>query len=273
MAFRKTYKRKASKKRIYKRKTYRKKTSPLKKMVKQMIARSAETKLLQGPLVNKQLYTADAVNFADNVIPMGPNNVTLALQQGPGQGQRIGNVVNTKKLTFKGSINATPYNVTTNPTPRPLMVQFIFCYDREDPNDAFSPAAGNVFFQNGSSTAGFTNTLTDIWRPINEDRFRVFARKTFKLGFAQYAGTTANTTNQAQHQAYANNDFKLSHIFSFDLTKWYPKVVKFDDNLSIPMTRNVYCFIQYVDALGGSMVAPYEACEVSYCLNYMYEDA
>lgn len=271
MAFRKTYKRKASKKRIYKRKTYRKKTSPLKKMVKKMIAKAAETKVLQAPLVNKQLYTSDAINFPDNVIPLGPNNVTLSLTQGTGQGQRIGNVVNTKKLIFKGSINPNPYNVTTNPTPRPLMVQFIFCYDREDPNDAFVP--GSTFFQNGSSTTGFSGTLTDIWRPINEDRYRVFARKTFKLGFADYAGTTGNPTNQGAHQAYANNDFKLSHIFSFDITKWYPKVVKYNDNLANPMTRNIYCFVQYVDALGGGMVSPYEACEMSYCLNYMYEDA
>lgn len=271
MAFRKTYKRKASKKRSYKRKSYRKKASPLKKMVKKMIARAAETKMLEAPLLDKQLNTSDSINFPDNVIPLGPNNVTLALTQGTGQGQRIGNVVNTKKLIFKGSLNPTQYNVTTNPTPRPLMVQFIFCYDREDPNDAFVP--GSTFFQNGSSTTGFSGNLSDMWRPINEDRYRVFARKTFKLGYSQYAGTTANVTNQGANQAYSNNDFKASHLFSFDLTKWYPKVVKFNDNLSNPMTRNIYCLVQYVDAFGGGMVSPYQAAEMSYCLSYKYEDA
>lgn len=268
---RKSYKRRAPKRTFAKKYKRGTKKPAIKRMIKTALARSVEVKCMQAPLLDKKLKTQDNVLFPDNVIPMGPNQVTLPLTQGTGQGQRLGNIVNTKSLTFRGSLNPTPYDVTLNPTPRPLMVQFIFAYDREDPNDAFIP--GSSFFQNGSSSTGFTGTLTDIWRPINSDRYRVFARKTYKLGYSQYAGTTANVAYQGANQASSNNDFKLAHLFNFNLTKWYPKRVKFNDNLSYPMTRNVYCFIQYVDATGGAMVSPYEAAELSYTLEYKFTDA
>lgn len=274
MAYRKYSRKTYRKKGAYKRKSYAKKTrkiSPMKRMVRMEIARAAETKSVQSPLVDKILYPSNAVNFPDNVIPLGPNNVTLSLQQGAGQGQRIGNVVHTKRLTWKGFLNPLPYNVTTNQVPRPLMVEFIFCYDREDPNDAFVP--GSTFFQNGSSTVGFANNLTDLVKPINEDRYRVFARKTYKLGNSSYPGSSGAAPYQADNQFGNNNDFKLNHKFSFDLTKWYPKVVKFNDNLANPMTRNIFVLVQYVDAYGSSLGSAYQACEMSYCLEYKYEDA
>lgn len=62
-------------------------------------------------------------------------------------------------------------------------------------------------------------------------------------------------------------------MFNFDLTKWYPKRVKFNNNLAISMTRGLFCFMQYVDATGGAMASPYQACELSYCLEYKFSDA
>lgn len=272
MAYRKRTFKKA--KRTFKRKSYAKKSrkvSPLKKMVKQIIARNVENKSKQFWVNDQVLYPSNATNFPNNVLQICPNSSTLAIVQGLGQGGRIGNEIKTRKLVMEGIFAPLPYDATTNANPRPVEVQMIFFYDREDPNNP--PIVGSTFFQDGSNSTGFQNTLVDLIKPVNEDRYRVFSRKTFKLGYSQYAGSATNTTNQSIFQAYSNNDFKANHRFKIDCTKWYPKTVKFNDNLSDPMTRGLYCLVQYVDAFGQSFLNSSAIVELTYSVNMVYEDA
>jgi len=272
MAFKKSY-RKKSTKRTYKRKSYARKgkSTPMRKVIRREIARTEEVKAKQQFVSLKQLWTTGNVNFPNNVVSLGPQPGSLPINQGTGQGDRIGNKIMTKKLTFKGVITPVDWDTTLNPNPRPLQVKMVLLYDREDPNDP--PIPGSTFFQDGGSTTGFTGTQMDLIKPYNEDRYRILMTKTWKLGFASYTGTASSSANQLEWQAYSNNDFKLNINFNIDVTKYYPKQVKFNDNNSTPMNRGLFALFYCISADGTVMPAAWQPAWLTFMQDYRFTDA
>lgn len=268
MAYRK---RKTFKKKAFKRRSYAPKKKALRRMIRKVISRTSETKSKQMFLANKPLYSFNNLNFPNNVILLGPNSLNMPVSQGTGAGERIGNRITTKKLLFKGVLTPLPYNATSNQQPRPVQVKMVIFYDRDDPNT--TPVPSSTFFQSGSSSDGFTGTNMDFLRPYNTDRYRIMKQRTFKLGFSQFAGSTTVPGQQADYQAYSNNDFKYNCNFSVDVTKYYPKQVKFNDNLSDPMTRGVYALFYYVNADGSIPASTNVPLMINYMQDYQYSDA
>lgn len=271
---RKTYRRKAPKK-TSKRKSYapKRKAMPLRKMIRREIARNVENKTVQ-----KYVYSVGLVGPADsgtfnttNIIPLGPDPASLVINQGTGQGQRIGNQIKTKKLTIKGTIVPRQYDGTFNAPMLPYQVKVWIFYDRTDPTAV--PAPLTNFFQNGNTTKGFQNDLVDLWSPVNTDRYRVLATKDFKLGFAGYTGTGNGTGVTIANQYFSNNDFKLNCNFNFDLTKHYPQMVKFDDGSTTPTTRGLFMMWTMAYANGGNMILGQTPVDLSYVQDYHFEDA
>lgn len=263
------YRKKAMKKRAPKRKAYKRKGSKLlKKMIRREISRDVENKMVQSFNLGKDLDTPATASWElTNIIPLGPGTGGVLINQGVGQADRVGNTIRTKKLTFKGSLIANPYNATSFPTPLPVQVKMWIFYDKANPTTFPSPTAD--FFQNGSSSRGFLSDLVDFWAPVNLDRYRVLTTRTFKLGYSSYQGSGS----AAALQFMANNDFKLNVNFSVDLTKYYPKVVKFNDNTSVPSSRNLYAMFEYASAAGGQFGSGIKAVNLSYMQQYVYEDA
>lgn len=273
MAFKK-YSRKGSrkgKKRTYKRKSYAKKVTPMKKMIRREIARNVENKTVQMFDFSRQLRNQlDSEFDAKNVIALGPDPSSILISQGTGQGGRIGNRIRTKKLMFSGVLNPNPYDQFYNAYPQPTHVKMFFFYDKTDPNALPQPATANDFFQNGNSARGFQGDVSDCVMPVNADRYRVLTTRRFKLGCAQYSGSGAN----ANLGNFANNDFKLNCEFKIDLTKYYPKDVRFPDNSSLPTTRGLYCMIVFGTADGLVHGGDYSrAVTIQYVQDYHYEDA
>lgn len=271
MAKRRTLRRKTT--RRYKKATRRKsgrKNGPMKRMIKKIIARDVENKTVQQTVSTKTLSVpADAAGFdAFNVISLGPDAVSLAITQGSGQGNRVGNTIKTKMLKIKGSVFPLPYNVGTNAIMRPMNVRMWVFYDRQNPTSFPAPAVGANFFQNGSSSVAPSGEQIDMWRPVNTDRYRVLEQRTFKLGYANYAGTVPGPDSQF----FANNDYKLNVQWSFNLTKHYPKIVKFNDNLTVPTTRHLYLLTEVVP-LSGSFVSTTIPVGMQYIQDYTFEDA
>lgn len=266
------------KKKVYKKKIVRSKRRPkvglasVKSIVKRAIARNTENKTQQYFNLNRNLSSVGSGIDTANIINLGVGTATLVVSQGPGQGQRIGNVIRTKKLTFKGTLVPAGYNDINNPQPTPLQVKMIIFYDKSQPNQAPNPYFNGDFFQNGSATANFANDLVDLWRPVNTDRYRILASKTFKLGYAEFTGVGAYSGAQQSQGNFSNNDFKLSCNFSFDLTKHYPKMVKFNDTAGLPTTRGLYCLVLPVWANGGQGT-PINMANIQYMVSYQYEDA
>lgn len=270
MAFRKkTYRRKAPK-RTYKRKSYAKKVSkPIKTAIRREIARNTENKKSQYYSNQRTLVTPiDSALFnTSNIIPLGPDPASVVISQGTGQGQRVGNEIKTKKLVFRGTLFPMPQDANFNSIPRPMMVKMWIFYDKTDPTAVPSPV--NNFFQNGNTQRSLQSNLTDMWAPVNTDRYRVLTTKMFKLGTASYDGSSL----QPGQQFYANNDFKYNCTFSMDLTKHYIQRVKFNDASTVPTTRGLYCMFEYVSANGGVWPIGTTAAAVTYMQDYEYEDA
>lgn len=242
----------------------------LRRVVKSVITRVAETKTAQRYNLGQSVVPANATTFQANIIELGPGS-SMVISQGSGQGQRQGNQITTVSHTFKGNLVAFPWNTTTNPNPRPLNVKMWIFYDKTDPVALPQPVT-LPFFQEGSGVVGFANDLVDMWRPINTDRYRVLTSKTFKLGFSQNAGTATSTSNQGQFQAYSNNDYKMNCAFSFNLTKHQVKKIRYNDANNEPTTRRMFCMVQPVDATGGTLDQTWIPCGISYMEDFRYKD-
>lgn len=242
----------------------------MRRLIQQEIAREVENKDTQYYNLSKDLVGVASATFQDNVIQLGPNNngtESLVIQQGVGVNSRVGNKIKTKYLMMKGTIVPLPYNATTNTAPAPLMVKMVVFYDRTNPTQEPQPAT-NMFQQQGAN-AGFFNDLTDLWRPYNTDRYRILTTRSFKLGYANNGGTGA----QAGFQNLANNDFKMVANFKINLTKYYPKHVKYDDNAQEPTTRGLWCLFYYVAASGNIIPGTQVMANVQWMVEYKYEDA
>jgi len=260
--------------------TYRKKrggvrrrtsTKRLKRTIRRQIRSATETKSVQRYNLGQNLVPSNHAGFLANIIELGPGT-TLAITQGVGQGQRVGNRIETVRHTFKGTLVPTGYNATTNNNPTPCAIKMWIFYDKTDPVAVPNPI-GNPFFQDGNGVSGFANDLADNWRPYNSDRYRVLTARTFKLGFSEYAGAAANADNQAYNQAFSNNDFKLNCSFKINLTKYQIRKIRFNDNNIEPMTRRMFCMWVPVFANGAQMNNNTIPATVQYMEDYQFKDA
>jgi len=250
-----------------------KNTATFAKKVQAIVSRNVENKTIQQsyenvPIKNRNSSLWLSENFG---IPLSPQSGTLDIFQNVTQSGRIGNSIKIKKLTMKGVMFPAPYSVLTNFAPKPVEIKFWFGYQRNTPT--IKPTAFDTFFQNGSSSQDFNATLIDMVKPTNNDMFRIFKTRTFKLGFDNYehAGIDNN------QQRYANNDFKMNHKFSFDLTAYVVKMYKYlDSSNANNMQRGLYLFCEAVWS-NGSSNSLLQVAEVtslmSYTLSCDYEDA
>lgn len=268
----KTYRKKPTK-RTYKRKSYARKTvkKPLRKMIRAEIARNIENKSKQTYNTAYQLFPSNSTSFPLNVIELGPNPTTLPINQGTGAAGRVGNRIKTKKLAYKGTLVMQPYNAATWPFPQPVNIKLVIFYDRTDPTAV--PAVSTDFFQDGGSTAGFTSSAVDLWRPYNTDKYRILTTRNFKLGYASSTGTDSGGTNDDNAQYWANNDYKLNCNFSVDLTKYYPQTVMFNDNSSTPTTRGLFALWYITTVHDTGFQAAWIPCKLMSMQDYVYEDA
>lgn len=254
------------------RKSYARKgrsVASVKKIVKRMLSANIETKCFQFLGTGHDILPSNSPGFDGQIIAVSPAATYLAINQGLGQGGRIGNKITIKKLTMDGVMFPLPYNATTNLTPAPIQVKMWIFYDKEEPNAVPAPQASADILQFGSTSLPFQNELFDHTMPINLDRYRVLTTRTYKLGYASYGGTGA----QPQQGNFANNDFKLNCRVKVNLTKYAIKKVVYRDNTSNPTTRGLYAMFQPVYANGNPIGSTQIPARLEYMLNVEYEDA
>lgn len=223
----------------------------LKRKVNRMAPESKNRELFN---YNRDLYSFDNGSgpfAAGNVIPINFSSGSLNIQQGTGNGQRVGNRLHVKSLTFKGTLSPYPYDALSNPTPKPMQVNMWFFYQRDAPA-SIPTNPQNDFFESNSATAALRGDLTDLWSPINTDKYRLLGKRTFKLGHA--ASWLPANVGQVTNNTFYNNDFKLNCNFSVNIAKMIPKLVRYIDNNVDASSRGVYVMIEPVWADGT--VAP-----------------
>jgi len=239
----------------------------VKTIVKKAIARNVENKTNNYLSTGTSIYPSNSASFLSSIIPLSPYPAFIDIDQGPAQGERIGNKIKIKSLRLKGVMYPRGYSATNNLTPQPVQVIFWLLYDKQ--NSTIIPAPGADFLQFGNASIALQNDLVDCWAPVNTDRYRVLKKKVFKLGFADYSGTGTNVVSQS----YTNNDFSLNKTFSINLTDYVIENVKFNDNNTSPTTRGLFWMFTAVNALGTNMSATTIPASMQWNLSCDYEDA
>lgn len=251
-------------------------TRALAKMVQSIISRNIENKAYQAAYqMPVQATQPDGAVSWFGLIPVSPYydpgapiGSIVRIEQGVEQAMRVGNTIRTKRCIFKGVMYPLPPNEGTNPDPCPMEVcMWIFKIKDQKNGAALTNAqyfVNNEFFQSSNSTTGVTGDIINMVQTINADNIKLYYKRVFKLGFA--SGATLTNDNP-------NNDFALNRKFSIDITKYLPKVIKYDDDNENPSINPVYCFIAPFRADGSVYDGNYKVINVDYELNYVYEDA
>lgn len=270
----------------------RKPTRAFSKAVQSVISRNVENKIYQAMFIMPCYYASsspDVMNWR-GLFPItpytsagSPLDSTISIVQGTSQKARIGNVIRTKRAVLKGVLVPKLQDPTINPEPRPLEVcmwifklkGFASTGSLGDTIDGAEYVLENHFFQNataGGTSEGLTGELMDIIRPVNQDVVQLLYKRVFKVGWSEI--TNSNQGNIGNNQRYLNNDFKYNQKFSIDVTKYIPKIIKYNDNDDAPNIRNTYVMICPYNADGifstNSSLYPLTA---HWSLEYTYEDA
>lgn len=253
----------------------------IKAVVKKVLGRQVEVKsVTTNATAVPYSKQASSVNYYDNnVILITPNSTRGAIVQGTGAADRIGNEIRVKKAFMDLVLYPKPYSATINTNPSPLMVTFWCVTPREgfvapiDMIDLFQ----NQLFQTNNSYTGYQSNITDIIRPVNEDRLIVHWKRTYKLGHStMYASPNAATgtgNNSGPYNAqWANNDYKMNHKLHFDFTKHISKTIKYNDNGTLPEAKTLYLLISIARADGTSIVSTDLPCDIYYQHNIQFTD-
>lgn len=248
-------------------------SKPMKLAIRKEIKREVEVKSRQTYYGTVGLYgpASAAFNSVNNWV-VCPSNTACDIQQGTGEGQRIGNQVRTRKLVFSGVFTPLPYSATTNPDPQPMEVKMFFYRERADP--AVLPSApATDFFQFNNTTNAIPDSLMSQIQVVNTDKYQLLTTRSFKLGYSFSSVAAAASGSVSIGQILPNNDFNLNYKFEVDLTKYLPRIVRYNDNNAEPTSAGVYCLIvpAYADGTAiGTSALPLQLAAV---LNYEYEDA
>lgn len=247
------------------------KKTAIQKIVKREIALNVENKCRQYIQSSLNLYGQGASNAnldTSNILILSPHSLGLDIFQGTNQGARIGNRIKLKSLHFKGTLVPLPTG-TNYAAIVPLQIKMFFFYDKDDGSAIPTPNTNGDFFQFNGTSLGVADSLTSLWMPVNNDRYRLLATKTFKLGWQTVASTGTGANGILN---YANNDFKLNQNFSINLLKHAVSNVLFKDNNGDPTTRGIFCFITCLSAT-GSPIGSGQVANIKYMLDCQYEDA
>lgn len=259
-------------KRVMRRRNNRKKSTStvsktVKKYVKKEIARQAENKV-----VNIQQAREFGSYLDSNTMNVFPVTPYPTLFPGPTIGassnNRIGNEVRTRKVMLNYVLRPTVYSVANNPNPVPVHVQMYLGYVKQSSGVLPTSSEFNFFYNNGSSAFAPSATLADLISEENSQRFTILKKWTHKIGFANYAGSGG----QLAWQTNANNDYKANVTKKLDITKLYPKIMKFDDTSQAIQGRGLFLWYQAISANGNALAAGIRPVAIEFWIHLNFED-
>jgi len=205
------------------------------KKVQSIISRNNENKFTSTISYNDAVARTDA-NSAYTFFNWSPGKDATGsrlfnLLNNSTEGARIGNQILLKRWIIKGLIQPVVSNTTT------MLNSFVGYVDvyfgKLLKNTTQVASSLDKLYQNGVSTTTPTCVSTDMLNPLNKDNYKVYYHKRFKMG----AASDYSTYDADGHTGHpANNDFKLSQTFGFDVCKYIlkNKHLKFEDNPSSP---------------------------------------
>ena len=272
-------KRKSGRKGVRRLRKHSKKTqkvsATVKRYVKRAIHSTLENKRFTIETADTLAASSNATNFqAGNIWQLTPSSATnswYTIAQGTGEGSRVGNEINLRSAHFRYVMYPLAYNVTSNPTPKPLDVMlFIFSVKRGVLSNTVLDA-WNIFntniFANGSSSNGTTNNLFDAVSVFNSDVVTLHHRRIIKLG------ANSNILQTGGSAGFANNDYKYNAMGTINISKYLPKKITFNDSDSNSTSKQVFLIISPMNADGTTIASTAFPLAVYSGLDLKYEDA
>lgn len=260
------------KKRTYKKKTGTKKVSLA---VKKYVSRTLHTQIENKTSLYTGSVAVTAYNFNSTmqVLSMIPY---AGIVQSSTQAGRIGCEIRTRSCYFNFSLSPSSYNASSNPFPTPQEVLIMFGKVKNSRAQVPVSADFAKLWQDGSTSHAPFSTTLDLLQNVNTDFWTVYKIIRCKVGYAIANNSfgsppTASGANTAAY-FYANNDYKLNVCRRINITKYCPKIVKFNDTTSQPTNDGLYMWVMAVPADGSTQIAS-NAIQMQYTLNYVYEDA
>jgi len=236
-------------------KLYKKK--PLKKLTKTDINRA----------ISRRLENKVTCDFAANqtIIPAAvgapPTTRYLLpiLGQGLGQGNRIGNQIHIRsgKLCMFVNCNRNSANMINSP----LMVR-VWVLSSKLTNANAAPAFTS-FFQTGSGTAGFQESMLDMLLPVNKDAFTVYFDRTYKIGLGSVYSTVTDTTNSLDSSSF-------NQRIDVEWGSHFKQALDYNDSDNVPTNRNLFVVFQAIRADGQATVSDNDSGAEYHLTNTVY---
>ena len=202
--------------------------------------------------------------------PIYPEHTALVIPQGSGAGERIGNVITTRRLQLKYILYPVKQDVGTNPQPFPKEVIIWIGYLRGSRITQPQTTGFVDLFQDGNTSNSPFSDLWDVMMPINKDVFHVCKTIRHKIGnsiVVDYDG------HIKENMFGANNDFKLNSSRTLNLSTYLGNKVRFDD-ATTDSTSGLFMWMTAVNANNELDYSQAVATiGMSYILTYDYEDA
>lgn len=244
-----------------------------KKPKNQLVTKAAVKHMLDRRIENKINYGFVSADIISNSLLTSPyfQQINYTCAQGLGQGGRIGNRVNHKAASLKGSIAMRDYNSLSNSKTLPQLVTLVV-FKVKNYQTGINPTYTNFFsqiFQTGSTTTSFTNTPIDHIRKLNTDIMEVKAVRKFKMGYSGFF--TSNNATQVAAPGTNNNDFKYQQYFNINLSKFYKKNQQWNDVDSDAHNDNLFFMVFACPADSSAFTS--SPLIISWDLEQVYEDA
>jgi len=242
-------------------------SSAVKTYVNRTIHRQIENKNVQ--LNNSTSFGNILQSATLNVAPLTPYTGALAITQGTGSANRTGNEVKTRKVMLKYCLFPKAYSAVSNTTPRPSYVQMWLGYVKN--SSGLKPIASDFdnLYNYNNTVNPILGQLFDLNQSINTDYWCIKKYWIHKVGFAvnTSSGSDGNNAN------YANNDFPYSVTKKLDISKFYPKTLKFNDVSTTISGPGLFLFYQCITANGDTLAASQLPLNLQWQLEVQFEDA
>lgn len=253
------------------------------KRVNQIISRNVENKFTNTLTYNDAVARTDAAsvytffNWSPGADATGSKLFNLA--SSTVQNTRLGNTIKIKRWIIKGIIQPVLSSTTTMVNSN---VGYVDVYFGKLLKNTAPPANTLInLYQNGAVANTPSCLSTDMLNPLNKDNYKVYYHRRFKMGAAS-SNDTYSPTPATAAAASANNDFKLSQTFGFDVCKYIlkNKSLKFPDTTGAGIAPdnadvlNLTIWATFTPQTGQATGASSKTLYNIDCLTYAeYEDA
>lgn len=233
-------------------------TKKITRVVKQVIARNVETKVIQyNAALNARCIGSGTSQSQFNgacfmITPNGANLGGAVIQgypiiaQGVGQDQRIGDEIKIKNIYINYLLTANGFDATTNPNPRAFLATVWVIRPKRGQQNGLDVTNIQVnnnanFYENQfGADSGMIGSTVDMLKKVDRDNYQIMYCKTHKLG---YSGTLSSSNVVSSFQ---NNDFNQ---FVRGRIKLKGMVYKFDRN-DFSQMQPMFLFVQCMAADG-----------------------